>query len=119
MEYIKFVVENWTMLVAFICVIILAAQRIWEFIALPTEKKKAEIKNRLLEWVREAGADLGSETEKFKLAKVYDKFCAQYPETKKWFTLEQLDELVNEALKEMQKTFENDKVKANALGADK
>lgn len=119
MEYIKFVVNNWTILVAFICVIIFAVQRIWGFIALPTEKKKQEIKNRLLEWVREAEADLGSETGKFKLAQVYDKFCEQYPEIKKWFTLGEFNKLVDAALKEMQEAFENDRVKANALGIEK
>lgn len=119
MEYIKFVVDNWAALVAFVCVIILAVQRILEFIALPTTKKKEEIKNRLLEWVREAEAELGSETGKFKLAQVYDKFCEQYPEIKKWFTLVEFNELVGDALKEMQEAFKNDRVKTNALGMEK
>lgn len=115
MEQIKFVIENWGIIVAFICVVILAVQRIVEFIALPTDKKKSEIKARLLEWVRKAEADLGSGTGEFKLAQVYDVFCAQYPELKKWFTLEQFDSLVNDALDEMKKSFENENAKINAL----
>lgn len=118
MEQIKFVIENWGIIVALICVVILAVQRIVAFIALPTDKKKAEIKARLLEWVRKAEAELGSGTGEFKLAQVYDKFCEQYPEIKKWFTLEQFDALVKDALAEMGKAFEDEKTKANALGLE-
>lgn len=115
MEYIKYIIDNWEIFLALICIVIVSIQKIWEFIGYPTEKKKEEIKNRLLEWVRSAEASLGSETGKFKLSQVYDLFCEKYPYVKKWFTLEEFDALVGSALEEMNKSFENPVVKENAL----
>lgn len=114
-QILTYVINNWSIIFAAICVIIYMIQRIWNFIALPTASKKKELQERLLEWVRQAEAELGSGTGKFKLSQVYDKFCAQYPEMKRWFTLEQFESFVNEALKEMEKQFQNEKVKVNAL----
>lgn len=115
MKVMAYIVENWEVLLALICVVTVAAQKIWEFIGLPTEKKRAEIQSRLLEWVRRAEASLGGETGKFKLAQVYDLFCRQYPYVKKWFSLEQFDRMVQQALSEMETSFADGAVKENAL----
>lgn len=119
MGQIQFIIDNWTMIVAFICVIVLAVQRIVEFISLPTEKKMAEIRARLLGWVREAEADLGAGTGSFKLSQVYDLFCRQYPDLKKWFSLEKFDLLVKEALAEMEELLKDDNARVNALQRNK
>lgn len=110
-----FIMSNWSIMVAMVCVVVLAVQRIIEFIALPTEKKIAELKARLLEWVRKAEADLGVGTGKFKLAQVYDVFCAEYPGLKKWLTQAEFEALVDETLEKMEDAFLNEKVKENAL----
>lgn len=110
-----FIMSNWSIMVAMVCVVVLAVQRILEFLALPTEKKIAELKERLLEWVRKAEADLGGGTGKFKLAQVYDQFCDKYPELKKHFTLAQFEAFVDEALEQMEDAFANGRTKMNAL----
>ena len=71
---ISWIIANYTLVVAFICVIIVMAQRIIEFVALPTDKRMTQVKVILLEWVRQAELDLGDKTGKFKLAQVYEKF---------------------------------------------
>lgn len=110
-----YITENWYLILSCIFVIIYIAQRIWEFVGYPTSKKKEEIQHRLLEIVRKCEAELGSGTGQFKLSKAYDMFCEQYPYVKKWFTYEEFDALVKKALKEMEESFANEKVKANAL----
>lgn len=101
LEYLQFFIENWYVIVTFICALILAIMKIVEFIGYPTEKKKKEIKNRLLAYATQAELELGSSTGKLKLAQVYDFFCEAFPYTKKWFTLEQFDALVGEILPTM------------------
>lgn len=115
-DFMNNIIENWHLYVAFICVIILMVQKIIEFIDYPTEKKTAVIKASLLEWVREAEAELGCGTGKFKLSMVYDKFVAKYPVMAKWISLDKFNEWVEIALQEMQKSFINESVKNNALG---
>lgn len=115
-NFMQFVVNNWALIVAFICVIIVAVQRITEFVALPTSKKMNEVKAILLEWVRSAESELGNKTGAFKLAQVYQKFCKAYPYLKKWFPIEKFDFLVKEALNAMEKSFNNETTKINALG---
>ena len=114
-NFMQFVVDNWALIVAFICVIIVAVQKIAEFVSLPTSRKMNEVKAILLEWVRSAEAELGSKTGTFKLAQVYEKFCKAYPYLKKWFPIEKFDKLVKWALSEMEKSFANEVTKENAL----
>lgn len=118
-KFMEFTVENWALVIAFICGTVYCIQRIAEFIALPTEKKKAEVIARLLDWVREAEAELGGKTGEFKLSQVYNKFCEAYPLLKRWISLEKFNEWVGVALAEMKKKFEDEAVKANALGENR
>jgi len=115
MEYF---VANWALILTFIFVVIYLGQKIVEFVSWPTEKKKRELKARLLEWTRKAEADLGSKTGAFKLSQVYNQFCGAYPYLKKWFPLEKFDELVKWALEEMEKSFANEVTKENALKSE-
>lgn len=101
MENIKFIIENWSVIVTLICACVLIVTRIIEFIGYPTEKKKAEIKSRLLKYVTEAEKDLGSSTGTLKLARVYDEFCKAFPYTKKWISIEKLSNLVDDVLPTM------------------
>lgn len=111
----EFIVTNYTMIIALICVIIYMIQKIWEFVSLPTASKKRELQKRLLEWVRASEEDLKNGTGRFKLAQVYDIFCKEYPELKKWFPLEKFEGLVDIALEEMENAFSNETTKINAL----
>lgn len=119
-EVMQFVIDNWFLIVTFICVVIMAIQSIVQFVALPTESKKKEVEARLLDWVREAEAELGSGTGEFKLAKVYDKFCEAFPYLKKWYSIEQFNSLVKDALIEMEKALaKSEAARENALQLNK
>ena len=106
-EKMNFFIENWYIIVTFICAIILSLIKLYEFIGYPTSKKKEEIRNRLLSYVTEAEIELGSGTGKLKLAQVYDYFCTMFPYTKKWFTIDQFSDLVEEVLPTMREVLEN------------
>ena len=101
LEIMEFILENWYLIVTCICAIILGVMKIIEFIGYPTEKKLQEIKNRLLSYVTDAELELGGKTGKLKLAQVYEYFCVAFPYTKKWFTYEQFEDLVDEVLPTM------------------
>lgn len=106
LEKMNFFVENWYIIVTFICTFILALSMIIKFIGYPTEKKIKEIKERLLAYVTEAELDLGNKTGALKLAKVYDQFCEAFPETKKWISFEKFSSLVDEVLPKMREILE-------------
>jgi len=110
-NFMNFVINNWATLVTFIFVIILAGQKIVEFISLPTKSKIAEVKERLLIWVADAEKDLGSSTGVLKLSQVYDKFCAEFPYLKKWITVAQFDNYVKEALVKVEEILANKSAK--------
>lgn len=106
LEKMKFFIENWYIIVTFICTIILAISMIIRFIGYPTDKKIKEIKERLLAFVTEAELSLGDKTGALKLAKVYDQFCVAFPETKKWISFEKFSSLVDEVLPKMREILE-------------
>lgn len=108
--YLQLFAENWYIVFTFICALILCIMKIVEFIGYPTEKKKEEIKTRLLEYVTKAEIALGSGTGKLKLAQVYDYFCEAFPYTKKWFTVEEFGELVDDVLPTMREVLNNTSV---------
>jgi hypothetical protein len=107
MEYMRLFADNWYIIVAFICAIILSVSKIVEFLGYPTERKQKEIRARLLSFVTEAELELGSKTGELKLAQVYDYFCDAFPYTKKWVSYEQFEDLVDEVLPTMRKILEN------------
>lgn len=105
-EKMNFFIDNWYVIVTFICTIILAVSMIIQFIGYPTEKKKQEIKERLLAYVTEAELELGDKTGALKLAKVYDQFCEAFPQTKKWISFEKFSSIVDEVLPKMRDILE-------------
>lgn len=114
-DILKYIVQNWELILTTVFIVTYCGYRIYEFIGFPTEKKKQEVLNRLFVWVVDAEKEFGAQTGKLKLSKVYDKFCLEFPSLKKWFSLEQFDSLVGQALDQMKKLFENNTAKENAL----
>lgn len=107
LEYMKFFLDNWYIILTAIFALILAITKIVEFIGYPTEKKKAEIRSRLLIWATEAELELGSKTGRLKLSQVYDRFCEAFPYIKKWISLEDFEEMVDEVLPTMRDVLED------------
>lgn len=101
LEKLQFFIDNWYIILTFVCAMILFINKIIEFIGYPTEKKVSEIKERLLSYVTIAELELGGSTGELKLAQVYDYFCSTFPYTKKWISFEKFSKLVDEVLPTM------------------
>lgn len=105
-ELAMFIVDNWVIILA-------AAVLIMGFILLPTDAKKARIREWLLWAVALAEKKLGSGTGALKLRYVYANFMARFPFLSKFITFETFSSWVDEALKELEGLIEsNDNVKS-------
>ena len=106
MKYLEFFVENWYIITTAIFAMILMIAKIVEFVGYPTEKKKQEIRKRLLTYVTAAEFELGSKTGQIKLSQVYDEFCKNFPYVKKWISLEEFEDMVDDVLPTMREILE-------------
>lgn len=72
----KWIVENWFLVVALLAVVAVIIAAIYKFFELPTAKQKAKIKEWLVWACIEAEKALQSGTGQLKLRQVYDMFCS-------------------------------------------
>lgn len=105
----KFLSENWYIILAGVCALAVLIYLIVKFFKLPRATQIAKVKEWLLYAVTEAEKELGSGTGQLKLRYVYDKFVAQFPYLVQFVSFEMFSKLVDEVLvkfKEMFKTNE-------------
>ena len=102
----KWLVDNWSLLVALVCVVFTLFLTVRRFIGLPTEEQIAAVKEWLLWAVIQAEKDLGSGTGKLKLRQVYDLFVTKFPWVAKHISFTSFSIWVDEALIEMKKLLE-------------
>lgn len=100
-EILNWLVDNWSIIVAAIAIIVVAIVAIQKFRKMPTEAQKAKVKQCLLNWVIEAERDLGGGTGKVKLSRVYGWFVTAFPFLKNFIPFEVFSTWVDEALDEM------------------
>lgn len=113
----KFLIENWPLIVAALAVIAAVVAAVARFVGLPTEKQLEKVKEWLLWAVTEAEKDLGGGTGKLKLRQVYDLFVQRFPWLAKAVSFELFSSLVDEALEEMREMLDNNQaVKAFVEG---
>ena len=74
----KFIIENWALVVGAIAVAFVTGYVAYRFFNQPTQAQIANIKEWLLWAVIEAEKEFGSETGKLKLRKVYDMAVARF-----------------------------------------
>lgn len=115
----KWVMDNWSLLVVVLSTIIVIAIRVANYLKLSDEEKAAtNSKHRdatlkaLSDWlliaVTEAEKDLGSGTGKLKLRAVYEKAISLFgPELADMITLEQLDQLLQVPLEQMRNMLDS------------
>lgn len=104
---VDFLVSNWTIIVATLVVITIAAYDIYVFSKMSLEKQKTKVKECLLAWVVKAEKDLGSGTGKIKLSVVYGYFITAFPVLKNFISFDTFHEWVVEALDQMEDMLEN------------
>lgn len=90
-------------------VIIVAGLAVYTFVGLSTKTQVEKIKKWLLYDVTKVEIELGSGTGKIKLHTVYDLFITKFPVTAKLVTFETFSLLVDSALDNMRKMFEDNK----------
>lgn len=97
----KWIVDNWSLLVVLVCIGTIAVIAIKKFAALPTDEQLDKVKEWLLFAVVQAEKELGAKTGQIKLRYVYDMFLSKFPALVNIISFEQFSELVDEALDEM------------------
>lgn len=102
----KFLVENWELLVAAIAVIAVAALAVYTFIKKPRSEQIAKIQEWLLWAVTQAEKNLGGGTGQLKLRYVYDLFVDRFPDAVQLLSFERFSFMVDQALIKMKHLLE-------------
>ena len=75
----KFLIENWFLILVIIAAVAVGGYFLYVFIKMPTSSQLAKMKEWLLYAVTKAEKELGSGTGQIKLRYVYDMFIAKFP----------------------------------------
>lgn len=97
----KFITENWFVLVAFAAVAAAGGCAVYSFVKMPTDKQLKKVREWLLYAVTKAEKKLGGGTGRIKLRYVYDKFVKRFPWLAWVISFERFSAMVDEALEEM------------------
>lgn len=97
----NYVIENWYLIVATLCIVAIAALYVKTFYAKPQKEQLDQIRKWLLIAVIECEANLGSKTGRIKLSMCYDMFVRALPALAAIVPFETFTRLVDEALDEM------------------
>lgn len=103
----NFIIDNWYMIIALLCIVVLTAINIQQFAAKPTEEQKEKVRQWLLIAVTECEAQLGSKTGQLKLSLCYDMFVNAFPALAAIMPFSMFSALVDEALEKMQSILED------------
>lgn len=105
----KFLSENWYIILAGVCALAVLIYLIIKFFKLPRATQLAKVKEWLLYAVTEAERELGSGTGQLKLRYVYDKFVAKFPYLVQFVSFEMFSKLVDEVLVKFKEMFNTNK----------
>ena len=105
----KFLIDNWYIILAAMALGALAVVAVVRFFRLPREKQMENVRQWLLGAVTAAEKELGGGTGKLKLRTVYDAFLTKFPWLAPVIPFEQFSGLVDDALVEMRKLLADNK----------
>lgn len=94
----KWILDNWYIVVGFLGIGIFIGVSIVKFFNLPTDQQIAKVKEWLKWAVTQAEKELGSGTGQLKLRYVYDLFVKQYPDIAVIISFDAFSDYVSEAL---------------------
>ena len=97
----KFIVENWFVIVAVVAAGGSIGYAIYFFSKMPSDKQLNKVREWLLYAVTRAEKELGAGTGKLKLRYVYDMFMARFEWLAKGVTFDMFALMVDEALEKM------------------
>lgn len=97
----KFIVENWFVIVAVVAAGGSIGYAIYFFSKMPSDKQLNKVREWLLYAVTRAEKELGAGTGRLKLRYVYDMFMARFEWLAKVVTFDMFSLMVDEALEKM------------------
>ena len=101
----KFIVENWYIIVAAVAALAVVIYLLMKFFKLPRAAQIAKVKEWLLFAVTQAEKEFGSGTGQLKLRYVYDMFVTKFPYLVQFISFEFFSDLVDKVLVEFKKMF--------------
>lgn len=102
----KYIVENWFVIVGLIAVLATGGYAAYVFMKMPSDKQLNKAREWLLYAVTKAEKELGAGTGKLKLRYVYDMFVARFEWLAKVITFDMFSMMVDEALDKMRTMLE-------------
>lgn len=112
----KWIVDNWSLLVVAVGVLVSILLYTKKFTSMPTEEQIKKVKEWLLYAVLEAEGEFGGGTGQLKLRYVYDLFLSKFPDIAKIITFEMFSKYVDEVLVDMRHLLETNLDITYALG---
>ena len=116
----KYIVENWFVIVGLIAVCAAGGYAVYVFVKMPSDKQLNKVREWLLYAVTKAEKELGAGTGKLKLRYVYDMFVARFEWLAKVITFDMFSMMVDEALEQMRTMLDSNeavqKLIANEAG---
>lgn len=103
----KWLIDNWTLLVVLICAAVVVYIRFIKFSSLPDEEQIKQVKAFLLAIVVEAEKQFGSKTGKVKLSWTYSQFIKAFPNLAPVIPFELFSQWVDEVLETMRNLLSN------------
>lgn len=97
----EWMIENWYIVIALICIGACVGFAIQRFVNIPTNEQISKIKEWLLYAVCEAEKELGNGTGKLKLRMVYGMFIDKFPQIAKVISFDTFSTWVDDALANM------------------
>lgn len=102
----KWFIENWSLLVVILAVIVLVYRYLKKLSDLPSEDQLVKVRELLLYLVIEAEKEFGKSTGQIKLRYVYSKFCAYFPRLVAIVPFDLFEKMVDSALEQMRHLIE-------------
>lgn len=109
----KFITENWYLIIALIAAIAVGGYSVYVFAKKPTNAQIRTIKEWLLWAVTEAEKELGSGTGQLKLRYVYNMFIERFGYLSNIITFEMVSGLVDEVLLDMREMLSDNEAVRN------
>lgn len=97
----KWIVDNWSLIIVILCAVAVAVVYVKKFMNLPHDEQIAKVKEWLLFAVIEAEKQYQGGTGALKLRAVYNEFCKIFPSLVPVISFELFSKLVDDALEEM------------------
>lgn len=105
----KFITENWFVLVALMAMAAAGGYGVYTFVKMPSDKQLKKVREWMLYAVTKAEKKLGGGTGQIKLRYVYDMFVARFTWLAQVISFEMFSMMVDDALEKMKGMLESNK----------